>query len=77
MASSAVTGLRPKSAEDPEELQKLYNQVWAAFTEESSAANDSDLDNIYGGYTDDNSNGISPSSIVKNQAPPPVPPKRT
>lgn len=77
MASSAETGLRPKSAEDPEELQKLYNQVWAAFTEESTTANDSDLDNIYGGYTDDNSNDIAPPSIGRSPQAPPVPPKRT
>ena len=77
MTSSAGMGLRPKSAEDPEELQKLYNQVWAAFTEESSTTNDSDLDNIYGGYTDENSNDIAPPSIVKSTQAPPVPPKRT
>ena len=75
MASSAGLGLRPQSAEDPEELQKLYNQVWAAFTEESSAANDSDLDNIYGGYADDNLNDIAPPS--RTPPAPPVPPKRT
>lgn len=75
MASSAGTGLRPTSAEDPEELQKLYNQVWAAFTEDSSPANDSDLDNIYGNYADDNlyDNGLPSRSV---QAPP-LPPKRT
>ena len=74
MASSAGMGLRPKS-EDPEELQKLYNQVWAAFTEDSSSANDSDLDNIYGGYADDNLNDITPPSRISPA--PPVPPKRT
>lgn len=58
--------LHPKSAvEDSEELQNLYNQVWAAFTEDSKASNDGDLDNIYGGYAND------------NPQPPPVPHKRT
>jgi hypothetical protein len=74
MASSAGTGLRPKSAEDHEELQNLYNQVWAAFAEESSLANDSDLDSFYGGYEGDNLNDIAPYSTPKA---PPLPPKRT
>jgi hypothetical protein len=65
------------SSEDPEDLQNLYNQVWAAFTEDSSAANDNDLDNIYGGYADDNLNDVSSPSTVKPLKPPPVPPKRT
>jgi hypothetical protein len=71
MASSAGMRLRPKSEEDPEELQKLYDQVWAAFADDSSASNDSDFDNIYGGYADDNLNDNAPLSR------PPVPPKRT
>lgn len=70
MASSA--GMRPKSAEDSEELQTLYNQVWAAFTEESNTPNDGDLDNIYGGYT--GGNDAAHSSAVPQ--PPPLPPKR-
>lgn len=71
---TGAVGLRPKSTEDHEELQNLYNQVWAAFTEETSAPIDSDLDNIYGGYADDNSNSAAPHS--RNLQPPPVPPKR-
>ena len=74
MASSIGMGLRPKSVEDNEELQNLYNQVWAAFAEESSPANDSDLDSFYGGYATDNLNDIAPYS--RTQAPP-LPPKRT
>jgi RHO1 GDP-GTP exchange protein 1/2 len=74
MAPSAGMGLHPKSAEDPEELQNLYNQVWAAFTEEESSANDSDLDNIYGGYADDGLNDITLLSRVPQA--PQVPPKR-
>ena len=70
MASSAGMDLRHKSAEDHEELQNLYNQVWAAFAEESSVTNDSDLDSFYGGYTGDNLNDIAPQA-------PPLPPKRT
>lgn len=73
MASPAGMGSHPPSAEDPEELQKLYNQVWAAFTEESSSTNDTELDNIYGGYGDENFNNITPPS----RGPPPLPPKRT
>ena len=64
------------SSENPEDLQNLYDQVWAAFTQESSAANDSDLDNIYGGYADDDLNDPAPSA-VRTLQPPPVPPKRT
>ena len=75
MASSAGVALRPNSAGDQEELQNLYNQVWAAFAEEPSAANDSDLDNFYGGYAGDNFNDTVPYSRT-SQAPP-LPPKRT
>lgn len=76
MASSATMGLRPKSAEGPEELQDLYNQVWAAYTEESSSTNDSDLESFYGGYAGDNFNDITPPSRSPPKAPP-LPPKRT
>ncbi|KAF8809527.1 hypothetical protein BYT27DRAFT_7187842 [Phlegmacium glaucopus] len=72
MASSAGIRLRPKSAEDSE-LQKLYNQVWAAFTEESNASNDGDMDNFYGGYENDNE--TNPSSYVANPQPRSVPHK--
>lgn len=75
MASSAGMGLRPKSVEDHEELQNLYNQVWAAFAEEPNPANDSDLDSFYGGYAADNVNDIAPYS--KTTQAPPLPPKRT
>ena len=74
MPSSAGMDLRPKSA-DHEELQNLYNQVWAAFAEEPSPENDSDLDNIYGGYAGENLNDIAPPSRTPQA--PPLPPKRT
>lgn len=59
----ASSGLRPKSTEDSEQLQNLYNQVWAAFAK-SNPSNDGDLDNIYGGYADDHLNDPAPPSPV-------------
>lgn len=67
--------MAPKSVEDSGDLQELYNQVWAAFTDESNASNDGDLDNIYGVYADDNSNDVAPPKIVTNSPPPPPPPR--
>jgi hypothetical protein len=74
MASSPGIVTRPQSAEDHEELQNLYNQVWAAFAEEQNSTNDSDLDSFYGGYTVDHFNDITPP---REPQAPQLPPKRT
>lgn len=45
---------RPKSPVD-EDLQQLYNEVWAGFADETPAAPpEGDLDNIYNVYSGEN-----------------------
>ncbi|KAF8661267.1 hypothetical protein AX16_001369 [Volvariella volvacea WC 439] len=69
-----------------EDLQKLYNEVWAGFAEESNANTDGDLDTIYNVYgnsdytspnaVDPSANGQSPNpsrSQPLPQRPPPPP----
>lgn len=59
MASSSGPGPRPTSPVE-EDLQKLYNEVWAQFAQEAPAS-ERDLENIYNGYADDNE--LAPQSL--------------
>lgn len=53
MASSSKQGLhRTLIAE--EDLQRLYDEIWAEFAEEP-VQQEADLDGIYNGYADDRS----------------------
>ncbi|KAF8202439.1 CNH domain-containing protein [Pholiota molesta] len=65
MASSSGPGPRPTSPVE-EDLQKLYNEVWAQFAQEAPAS-ERDLENIYNGYADDNE--LSPQSLGNVLAP--------
>lgn len=51
MPASSGLGPRPISPVE-EDLQKLYNEVWAVFAEETPPS-ERDLENIYNGYADD------------------------
>jgi hypothetical protein len=54
MAPSILPNARPASPVD-EDLQKLYNEVWAGFADEPSAASsERDLENIYNVYGGEN-----------------------
>ena len=60
----ASSNLRPRPTSPVEEdLQKLYNDVWAAFAEETPPpSSEGDLENIYNGYTDDSDGVTNPYS---------------
>ena len=45
-----------------EELQKLYNEVWAGFAEETPSS-ERDIETIYNGYTED-TDPTPPSSLA-------------
>lgn len=60
MPSSSGHGPRPTSPVE-EDLQKLYNEVWAVFADETPAS-ERDLENIYNGYADDHD--PTPPSLV-------------
>jgi hypothetical protein len=62
MSSSSRPGPRPISPVE-EDLQKLYNEVWAVFAEEPPSS-ERDIENIYSGYTEDAD--PTPSSSLAN-----------
>lgn len=71
MQAASAAGHRPNSPVD-QDLQNLYNEVWAGFSEETptaSAAADRDIDNIYSVYGADSDYSTSPTvsnSTVSN-----------
>ncbi|KAJ3514155.1 hypothetical protein NLJ89_g2537 [Agrocybe chaxingu] len=76
MASSSRHGARSVSPVE-EDLQQLYNEVWAVFSEETPpASSDGDLENIYNGYTDDNDPVPTSSAASRSLHPPHQPSAR-
>ena len=62
--SSSSSGPRPRPTTPVEEdLQQLYNEVWAAFSEEPPSS-ERDLENIYSGYAEETD--PTPPSPVAN-----------
>ncbi|KAF8638446.1 hypothetical protein AX17_002203 [Amanita inopinata Kibby_2008] len=60
--STTTIGPRPTSPVD-EDLQKLYNEVWASFTEDSTPSRPSDdLENIYSVYSGESDHRASATS---------------
>lgn len=62
MSSSSRSGPRSTSPVE-EDLQKLYNEVWAVFAEEPPSS-ERDIEIIYNGYTEDTD--PTPSSSFAN-----------
>lgn len=60
---------RPASPVD-EDLQRLYNEVWAGFAaEEAAQSNEKDLENIYNVYGSENTGRTpSPGPVGSSQA---------
>lgn len=57
---------RPKSPVD-EDLQQLYNEVWAGFADETPAAPpEGDLDNIYNVYSGENHAVTEPELLLSH-----------
>ncbi|KAH9479317.1 Rho1 guanine nucleotide exchange factor 1 [Psilocybe cubensis] len=69
---SPSSGHNARSASPVEEdLQRLYNEVWAQFSEETPSS-ERDLENIYNGYADDNYPSQSSSAPSNPQLKPPA-----
>lgn len=64
MPPSILPNARPASPVD-EDLQKLYNEVWAGFADEPPAASsERDLENIYNVYGGENDYPASQPAIT-------------
>ena len=61
--SSSSGPVAPPTTPIEEDLQKLYNEVWAAFAEETPPS-ERDLENIYSGYAEETD--PSPAPPVAN-----------